>query len=70
MTRESLPEVLTIKGACKVVGGDRPIDPSTYYRGVARGIFPAPFHPSPGIARVETAKLLAAIDAQRDGEAV
>ena len=33
MADQQLPDYLTIKGACKVIGGDRPIDVSTYYRG-------------------------------------
>lgn len=56
-----LPSHVSIKAACEIIGGDKPIDRSTYYRGVKRGIYPAPFHPSPGIARVQTPKLLAAL---------
>jgi hypothetical protein len=41
-----------------MIGGDEsPIHPSTFYRGVKAGIFPAPEHPSPGIARVNLDKL-------------
>ena len=58
----SYPAHVSVDLACTIVGGDRPISAATYYRGVKRGIFPAPFHPSPGIARVKTAKLLAAIE--------
>lgn len=63
-----LPARITIKKACEIVGGDKPIDPSTYYRGVKRGIFPAPDRVGEGISRVNTARLLAAI-ATRDGSA-
>ena len=45
--------LLTLDQACAFVGGElKPIDRSTYYRGVARGIYPAPIHPSPGISRI------------------
>jgi hypothetical protein len=54
----------TIKAACAVVGGDRPIHPSTFYRGVKLGIYPAPFHPSPNCSRVDMDKLEAAVRAR------
>jgi hypothetical protein len=53
----------TIKRACAEIGGDKPIHPSTYYRGVKEGRYPPPDHPSPGIARVDMEKLRAAIAA-------
>lgn len=54
------PRYGTIKAACKMIGGEEsPIHPSTYYRGVAKGIYPAPEHPSPGIARVNLDRLAA-----------
>ncbi len=52
------PRFGTIRAACRMIGGDEsPIHPSTFYRGVKAGIFPAPEHPSPGIARVNLDKL-------------
>jgi hypothetical protein len=52
MTRED-DELLTLDEACRYIGGNgKPINRATYYRGVARGIYPAPVHPSPGISRV------------------
>jgi hypothetical protein len=53
----------SIDAACKVIGGDKPISKATFYRGVARGIYPAPFHPSPNVSRVDLDKLDAAIRA-------
>jgi hypothetical protein len=54
---------ITIREACRMVGGyEKPIHPSTYYRGVAAGRYPAPEHPSPGIARVRRSKLQVALD--------
>jgi predicted DNA-binding transcriptional regulator AlpA len=44
---------LTVKQACAFLAGDgRPIDPSTYYRGVKAGRFPKPFRVSPNVSRV------------------
>ena len=58
-------EWLTISAACREVGGnEKPIHPSTYYRGVAAGRFPAPEHPSPGIARVRRSKLIAVLETE------
>lgn len=61
MKREGLklstPRLGTIKAACAIIGGDRPIHPASYYRGVARGIYPPPDHPSPGISRVNLDRL-------------
>lgn len=58
-----LPERITVRKACEVIGGDRPINPATYYRGVKRGIYPAPDRIGPNTCRVTTRKLLAAIAA-------
>ncbi|MBU6442915.1 MAG: hypothetical protein KGR48_03305 [Alphaproteobacteria bacterium] len=58
--RVSEPRFGTVRTACKIIGGEeRPIHRATYYRGVKAGIFPAPEHPSPGIARVDLDKLAA-----------
>jgi hypothetical protein len=46
-------EIGTIKDACAVIGGTKPVNPATYYRGVKEGRYNAPFHPSPGISRVD-----------------
>lgn len=50
-------EIGTVKDACAEIGGTKPIDPSTYYRGVKAGRFPPPYHPSPGVVRVNLTKL-------------
>jgi hypothetical protein len=63
------PRLGTIAAACKLIGGDKPIHPVTYYRGVKRGIYPAPFRPSPNVSRVDLDRLEAAIRAIADGEA-
>lgn len=63
------PERVTVKGACQIVGGDRPIHPATYYRGVKAGIYPAPDHVGPNTARVDVKKLQAALSKLSDEEA-
>lgn len=50
-------ELGTVKTACAIIGGDKPVHPSTYYRGVERGIYNGVVHPSPGIARVDLREL-------------
>ena len=61
---EKLPPRVTIEKACEIIGGDQPIHPTTYYRGVQAGIYPQPDRVGPNISRVNTAKLLAAISAR------
>ena len=53
----SSPRLLTVKAACAIIGGDKPISPATYYRGVARGIYPKPDLVGPNIARVNQDRL-------------
>lgn len=55
------PELVSIEEACRMIGGDKPVHPSTYYRGVRNKIYPAPVHPSPNVSRVVRPKLTAAI---------
>jgi hypothetical protein len=63
-----VPELVSIEQACKDIGGDKPVHPSTYYRGVRNGIYPAPVHPSPNISRVVRPVLAAAIRARIDSK--
>lgn len=46
-------EIGTVDDACEIIGGTKPISKPTFYRGVKAGRFPPPFHPSPGISRVD-----------------
>jgi predicted DNA-binding transcriptional regulator AlpA len=48
---------------CEFFGGSRPIDPATLYRGIKKGLYPAPFHPSPGLSRWLASECRAARDA-------
>jgi hypothetical protein len=68
MSVKGPPRLGSIEAACKLIGGDKPIHPGTYYRGVKRGIYPAPFHPSPNVSRVDLDKLEAAIRARAAGD--
>lgn len=61
---KSFPDRVTVQEACKIIGGDRPIHPTTYYRGAKAGIYPPPDRVSPNISRVNTKKLMAAIAAR------
>jgi hypothetical protein len=64
--KDDPPRLGSIEAACKLIGGDKPIHPVTYYRGVKLGIYPAPFRPSPNVSRVDLDKLEAAIRARAD----
>lgn len=66
MKAKGPPRLGSIEEACKLIGGDKPIHPVTYYRGVKLGIYPAPFRASPNISRVDLDKLEAAIRARAD----
>ena len=60
------PRLGTIGAACQMVGGDKPISPASYYRGVKRGLYPAPVRVGPNISRVDlevlSAKLRALVE--------
>ena len=57
-----IPEFLTVKAACAIVGGDKPINQATYYRAVKRGELPAPERVTMGVARVRRSKLIDALN--------
>jgi predicted DNA-binding transcriptional regulator AlpA len=54
-------ELLDAKEACRILGGSRPINHSTLYRGIADGRFPAPIKLGRGTSRWVRAELLLAI---------
>jgi hypothetical protein len=58
-----LPAHITIKGLCALVGGDKPVHPSTIYRDAE--LKACLFHPTPGIVRADTSKALAVIAKRR-----
>ena len=56
------PQFITLKTACAIVGGDKPISfLATDDRGVTACRLSAPEHPTPGISRVRRSKLIAAL---------
>jgi len=64
------PRLGTIEAACQIIGGDKPIHPSTYYRGAKAGIYPKPKRVGPNISRVDLDKVAdAARNLVDDGEA-
>lgn len=36
--------LLDARAVCERLGGSRPINPATWYRGVAAGVYPRPLH--------------------------
>jgi predicted DNA-binding transcriptional regulator AlpA len=44
-------ELLDRPETCRFFGGSRPIDPSTLYRGIRKGLFPRPVKIGPGSSR-------------------
>jgi predicted DNA-binding transcriptional regulator AlpA len=43
--------LLDMKAVCSLFGGTRPLNPSTIYKGIKRGIFPAPISIGPQTSR-------------------
>ena len=65
-------ELLDKDAACRFIGGSRPINPATLYRGVKTGIYPQPIKVAPNVSRWRKSELSDAIErriAARDGEA-
>jgi hypothetical protein len=54
-------EWLDIPATCAVIGGTRPVHPSTFYRGVKAGLYPAPEQRGLNIKRVNRRKLNASL---------
>jgi hypothetical protein len=50
-------EWLDIPAVCEFIGGTRPINPSTYYRGVKAGRYSAPEQRGANVKRVNRKKL-------------
>ena len=61
MSENSTPRLGSIDAACKLIGGDKPVHAVTYYRGVKRGIYPAPFRVAPNVSRVDLDRLADAL---------
>lgn len=71
-------ELIPLGTACELIGGrETPINPSTLYKGIKAGRFPAPLKLGPGTSRWRRSEVLAVIEraasermAARDGTAV
>jgi predicted DNA-binding transcriptional regulator AlpA len=64
-------DLLDIKEACRFIGGTRPINPATLWRGVKAKRYPAPVRMGPNTVRWRRVELEAYRDgaiAKRDGE--
>jgi predicted DNA-binding transcriptional regulator AlpA len=44
-------ELFDMKAACIFFGGNRPLHPATFYRGIRKGRYPAPIKVGPGSSR-------------------
>lgn len=62
---ESIPDyvLVDVPEACKLLGGSRPLNPATYYRGVAAGIYPKPIKIG-NSARIPKREIVAIIKAR------
>ncbi len=61
-------ELLTLGEACEFVGGKKkPIHPSNFYRGIQRGDYHKPIHPTPGISRWLKRRLASELNRQIKG---
>jgi predicted DNA-binding transcriptional regulator AlpA len=60
------PDYITVKEACALIGGTKPISHATFYRGVKAGRFPKPEHVSPNVVRVRRAVLIAVLNGERE----
>ena len=56
----------TVKAACKLVGGDKPLHPSSYYRGVKLGYYEPPQRVGPNISRVNLDNLAVRLQSRFD----
>jgi hypothetical protein len=63
------PNFGTIKAACKIIGGDKPVHAATFYRGVRAGLYPAPVRVAPNTVRVDLDKLASTLRALADEQA-
>src|SRR5262245_6925257 len=63
-------EMMTLAATCAFFGGDKPLNPSTLYRGIAVKRFPKPVHVAPNSSRwlrSECEAARKALIAARDG---
>lgn len=54
--------LLDAKAVCGLIGGSRPINPATLWRGVKSGIYPSPIKVSPNANRWKRSEIVEAIE--------
>ncbi|MGA7675797.1 MAG: hypothetical protein WCA78_12235 [Rhizomicrobium sp.] len=62
-------DLIDCDAACRFIGGSRPINTATFYRGIKAGIYPPAIKVAPNVARWRQSELAAAIEkrvAERD----
>lgn len=57
----NISELLDRREVCRFFGGNRPLDPTTLYRGIRKGRYPAPVKVGPGSSRWLRAECEAAL---------
>jgi predicted DNA-binding transcriptional regulator AlpA len=67
---EVLPELLDRNTVCRLIGGTRPINAATLYRGIRKGRYPKPVKVGPGSSRWLRVECEAALQAMVEGRAV
>ena len=56
--------LLDARAACQLIGGSRPINPATLWRGVKSGIYHKPIKVSPNANRWKRSEILEAIESR------
>jgi predicted DNA-binding transcriptional regulator AlpA len=60
---DPVDDLVSIQTACELIGGKAtPITPSTLYRGIRTGRFPAPLKLGPGTSRWRRSEILAVLE--------
>ena len=65
-TEPTAVELLDCRAVCAAFGGTRPINPATLYRGIRKGIYPAPIKVGPGSSRWLRSEIASALRAMID----
>jgi predicted DNA-binding transcriptional regulator AlpA len=61
---ENSDDLVSLPIACEILGGrDTPLNPSTLYRGIKTGRFPAPLKIGPATSRWKRSELIAVVEA-------
>jgi predicted DNA-binding transcriptional regulator AlpA len=59
------PELLDRAEVCRALGGSKPIDPATLYRGIKAGRYPRPLKIGPNSSRWLRDEVLSALEAMK-----